>query len=254
MSWKCGWTLAILKYNSSLWPWKRIKTRHHGISPATVGKASVIQLLTTLSIEESFFFNSYWIFSLFTFQMLSPFPVSPLPKIPYPNFPPPVSIWGCSSTYPPISTSMPSIPLHWGIYLVFIGRQISPIDTRQGHHLLHMQLEPRLLHHWCLGLWELWGIWLVDIVVLPMGLQTTSTHSVLPLTPLLEDPILSPVVGCEKPSWNGSGSFPCAGQLLQCWKVLCSLMGERCLEGFYLTMNPMIYGNNLLGHTCTLVQ
>ena len=32
------------------------------------------------------------------------------------------------------------------------------------------------------------NVWLVDIVVLPMGLQTTSAPSVLPLTPPLESP------------------------------------------------------------------
>jgi hypothetical protein len=32
------------------------------------------------------------------------------------------------------------------------------------------------------------GVWLVDIVVLPMGLQTPSTSSVLSLTPPLECP------------------------------------------------------------------
>ena len=36
-----------------------------------------------------------------------------------------------------------------------------------------------------LGNWGLGGIWLVDIVVLPMGLQTLSAPSVLPLTPPL---------------------------------------------------------------------
>jgi hypothetical protein len=33
-------------------------------------------------------------------------------------------------------------------------------------------------------------VWLVDIVVLPMGLQTPSTPSVLSLTPLLGTPCL----------------------------------------------------------------
>ena len=30
--------------------------------------------------------------------------------------------------------------------------------------------------------WEFWGVWLVDLVVLPMGLQTSSAPSVLALT------------------------------------------------------------------------
>ena len=52
-----------------------------------------------------------------------------------------------------------------------------------------MQLEPWvppcvLFGSW-FSPWELWYLWLVDIV-LPMGLQTPSAPSVLPLTPLLE--------------------------------------------------------------------
>ena len=44
---------------------------------------------------------------------------------------------------------------------------------------------PCILFVWWFSLWELWGVWLVDIVVLPMGLQTPSSPSVLPLTPSL---------------------------------------------------------------------
>ena len=35
---------------------------------------------------------------------------------------------------------------------------------------------------WSFSSWELWGVWLVDIVVFPMILQTSSAPSVLPLT------------------------------------------------------------------------
>jgi hypothetical protein len=52
-----------------------------------------------------------------------------------------------------------------------------------------MQLEPLVLpcvlFGWWFSPWELWGIWLVDIVGPPMGLQTPSATSVLPLTPPL---------------------------------------------------------------------
>ena len=52
-----------------------------------------------------------------------------------------------------------------------------------------MQQEPYALLGWWLSPWELWRFWLVDIVVvLPMGLQTPSAHSVLSLTPLLGTP------------------------------------------------------------------
>ena len=53
-----------------------------------------------------------------------------------------------------------------------------------------------LLGWWC-SLWKLWGVWLVDIVVLPMRLQTPSTPSVLSLTPPLGTAVHSPVVDFE---------------------------------------------------------
>jgi hypothetical protein len=63
------------------------------------------------------------------------------------------------------------IHLHWGIYQAFIGPRTSPpIDIWQGHSLLHMQLEPCVLLGWWLRPWELMGVWLVDIIVLPMGM------------------------------------------------------------------------------------
>ena len=38
---------------------------------------------------------------------------------------------------------------------------------------------------WWFSPWELWWVWLVDVVVLHLGLQITSGPSVLSLTPLL---------------------------------------------------------------------
>jgi hypothetical protein len=48
-----------------------------------------------------------------------------------------------------------------------------------------MQLEPCILLVWWLSSWEVWEVWLVDTVVLPMVLQTSSAPSVLSLTPPL---------------------------------------------------------------------
>jgi hypothetical protein len=66
------------------------------------------------------------------------------------------------------------------------SRASSPIDARQCHLLLYMQLEPWVPSCVFFGLWfspwELWVVWLVDGVVLPMGLQTPSAPSVLSLT------------------------------------------------------------------------
>ena len=48
-----------------------------------------------------------------------------------------------------------------------------PIDVQQVHPLLHMRLQPWVppcvIFGWSFNPWEVWGIWLVDIVVLPMG-------------------------------------------------------------------------------------
>ena len=68
-------------------------------------------------------------------------------------------------------------------------RTYTPIDALEGHPVLHMQLEPWVspcaLFVWLLIPWELWGFWLGDIVLLPMGLQTPSVPSCLSLTPSL---------------------------------------------------------------------
>jgi hypothetical protein len=71
----------------------------------------------------------------------------------------------------------------------FIGSRVSPlIDDRLGHPLLHMRLEPWVPSVF-FGCWfsprELWGYWLVHIVVPPMGLQTSSAPWVLSLAPSL---------------------------------------------------------------------
>jgi hypothetical protein len=50
-----------------------------------------------------------------------------------------------------------------------------------------MRVLPHPTTHWWFSPWELWGTWLVD-VVLPMGLQTPSAPSVLSLTPPLGTP------------------------------------------------------------------
>jgi hypothetical protein len=64
----------------------------------------------------------------------------------------------------------------------------SPIGIRQCHPLPHMQLESRIspcvVFGWCFSPWELSEVWLFDYV-LPIGLQTPSAPSVLPLTPPL---------------------------------------------------------------------
>jgi hypothetical protein len=62
-----------------------------------------------------------------------------------------------------------------------------------------MRLEPWVppcvLLGWWFIPWELWGYWLVDIIVLPMGLQTPSVNS--SIEDLIGDPVLNPMVGFE---------------------------------------------------------
>jgi hypothetical protein len=125
----------------------------------------------------SHFFNL--IFSLFTFQMLSPFLVSP-PKIPYHLTPSPA----------PQPTHSHSQSWHSPIlgHRTFIGPRASlPIDDQLGHPQLYIQLEPHVppcvFFDWWYSSKELSGYWLVHIDVPSMGLQTPSAPWVLSLAP-----------------------------------------------------------------------
>ena len=46
-------------------------------------------------------------------------------------------------------------------------------------------VPPCILFGWQFSPWELWGVWLLDIVALSIGLQTPSAPSILPPTPPL---------------------------------------------------------------------
>ena len=116
---------------------------------------------------ESFFYCQ--VFSLFTFQMLSPFLVFPL-KIPYPlPYPAPQPTHSHSQSWHSLILG----------HRTFTGPRVSPsIDEQLGHPLLHIQLEPHVppcvVFDSSFSSKELWGYWLVHIDVLPMGLQTPS--------------------------------------------------------------------------------
>jgi hypothetical protein len=93
------------------------------------------------------------------------------------------------TTHSPTSHSQPWHSPTMG-HQAFTGpRAFSPIDVQQVHTLLHMQLEPWVppcaLLGWWISTWEFWGSWLVNIVVLSMGLQAPSAPSVHSLTPPL---------------------------------------------------------------------
>jgi hypothetical protein len=131
-------------------------------------------------------FNFYFdigcfIYLHFKFQMLYPSPISPL-QTPYPS---PMLPWRSPiHIFPP---PCPSI-LYAGAWTWnFHGTNGLPSHWCQIRHpLLHMQLEPWvppcILFGWWFSPWELWGVWLVDIIALPMGLQFPSAPSILPLT------------------------------------------------------------------------
>jgi hypothetical protein len=114
--------------------------------------------------------------------MLSPFLVFPLETL-YLLLLTPASV---SVLRPPTPAFLPSNSPTLE-HRAFTGpRAFSPIDAQQDHPLLHMRQEqwvpPCVLFGWWFSPRELWEIWLVDIVVLPMGLQTPSAPSVLFLT------------------------------------------------------------------------
>jgi hypothetical protein len=111
-----------------------------------------------------------------------PFSRFPLWKPPIPP-PSPCFYEGAPPPTYPLLIPRPGIPLHWGIKPSTGPRPSPLIDVQQGYPLLYTQLEPWVapwvLFGWWFSPWELWGFCLVDIVVLPMELQTPSAASVL---------------------------------------------------------------------------
>jgi hypothetical protein len=90
----------------------------------------------------------------------------------------------------------PPIPASWSWHSPTLGHRAftrprtSPSnDVQQGHPLLHRRLEPWVapcvLFGWWFSPWELWGYWLVHIVVPLMGPPPPSTPWVFFLTPPL---------------------------------------------------------------------
>jgi hypothetical protein len=92
---KCSWL--------SIDPWL-------GMSQITEQTTSEQVVLSSLRKQPDYIIIIIIIFSLFTFQMLSPLSVSLPPRNPLSHPPSPCFLWGCSSMHPPTSTSPPSIP------------------------------------------------------------------------------------------------------------------------------------------------
>ena len=134
--------------------------------------------------------------SISTSEMITHFlvtpPLSPHPMISkFPVTPPPIP----SSALPPCLYEGALPPTHTLLphHFPTLGHQTSPgprtsplIDVRQGHPLLHMQLEPWISPCTLLGWWSrLWENWVVrpTYVVLPMGLQSLSAPPFLSPAP-----------------------------------------------------------------------
>jgi hypothetical protein len=123
------------------------------------------------------------------FKCYSPFPVFS-PTTPHPTSPPPASM----RVLPHPHTHSHPTTLHWGIKpsqdqglplpLMPVKAILCYIST-WSHGPLHVY---SLVGGLVPGSWGGGGLWLVDVVVLPMGLQTPSAPSVLPLIPPLGSP------------------------------------------------------------------
>jgi hypothetical protein len=166
--------------------------------------------------------------------MLSPFPVSP-PHTPIPSHLP-LLLWGYSSSHLSILISPPWHSPTVGHHVFTGQRASSPIDIWQGHLLLYMWLEPWVppcvFFCWWFSPWEIWGIWLVGIVVLPMGMQTPSAPSVLSLTPPLGATcsvqwlvyslyFLNRIMQCSTENFNSMKSTGSATSIIKCDILLC---------------------------------
>jgi len=159
--------------------------------------------------------------------MLFPFPVSP-PQIPIPSPLPPASmkvLLHQPTHSSPIILECPyagALSLHRTTGLPSHRRQIRPSSVTHAS----WTMDP-VIFGWWFSSWDLCGVCLVDIVVHPMGLQTSSALSVLPLTP----PLGSACSGCEHQLeyWLGSGRasqqtavpFSCQQALLGISNIVC---------------------------------
>jgi hypothetical protein len=115
------------------------------------------------------------------------FPPHPQSHLPLPSLPASVRVF----THPSTHSLLPVLASPTLGHQAFTGSRASPpIDAQQGNSLLHLRLEPwvppcvlfsgGLVSGSCGD-----SVWLVDIVILPMLLQTPSAPSVLSLTPPL---------------------------------------------------------------------
>jgi hypothetical protein len=95
----------------------------------------------------------------------------------YEGAPPPTPTHSCLST--PVFPSPGSSSLHRTNGLLSQWCQMRPSSATYPAGAMG---TPCVLFGWWFSSWELWRVWLVDIVVLPMRLQTPSASIFLALT------------------------------------------------------------------------
>jgi hypothetical protein len=101
--------------------------------------------------------------------------------------------------------------LHWFdcIFLYFFIHFLFKASLKMNE-LKEKEKEPCILLGWWLSPWELWGVWLPDIVVFFYGFETPSAFSVPFSNSIIGDsignPVLSPMIDCQHPPLYLSGS------------------------------------------------
>jgi hypothetical protein len=154
----------------------------------------------------NFIVTFFWIFYLFTFQILSPFPISPLESLYFIPFP--LLLWGYSPAHPP-TPPCPGIPIHWGtepsqdqgpLLPLMPDKAILCSICSWNHGPPHVYsllggLVPGSSRGtgWLILLFFLWGC-------RPFSSFSPFSNS------STGDPVLSSMVGCEHPTLCFSGS------------------------------------------------
>jgi hypothetical protein len=124
--------------------------------------------------ENTFFLSSFLIFSLFTFQMLFPYLVSPL-EIPCLILP--LSTYVRVLPHPPTHSRLPTMAFPYTV-----ASSLHRTKDLSSHWCLtrpssaNYEAGPmgpsKCTLGWWFSPWELWQVWLVGIVVLPMGCKS----------------------------------------------------------------------------------
>jgi hypothetical protein len=117
----------------------------------------------------------------------------PLSQFPLwkPPIPSPLLLWGCSPTHPPIYSHVPTLAFPYTGALSYHrtkGLSSHWCPTRLSSATYAARAMCSSMYTLCLvvcTLGPLGEVWLVDIVVFPMGLQTCSAPSVPSLAPPL---------------------------------------------------------------------